>query len=169
MHHGYSVLYHKVYAETLPRSGGYLLCRTGRWGDQTHVSVIWPGDLDATWTRKGEKFSDGGKTVKGVGGFPASIADGLSLGPSGFPFYASDTAGYIHSPAPRELWIRWVEQTALSTVMNIGDASSEQPWDFTAENGRDEAALDILRTYLRLHMRLFPYEWTYAKNIAIDG
>ena len=107
--------------------------------------------------------------VKGVGGFPTSIAYGLSLGPSGFPFYAADTGGYIHSPPDKELWVRWAEQTALSTVMNVGDSSSQMPWEFTKDNGRDEEALNIYRIYARLHLRLFPYEWTYAKNIAVDG
>lgn len=166
MHYGYTLLYHQVYAETLPKTGGYLLCRAGRWGDQKNVSVIWPGDMDATMTKHGEKLADG--TV-GVGGLPATIIMGLSLGPSGFPFFASDTAGYRHSPPDKETWVRWLEQTALSTVMNVGDSSSQMPWEFTAENGRDQEALDIYKTYARLHVRLFPYEWTFAKAIPVTG
>lgn len=171
MHYGYTLLYHRVYAEKLPSTGGYLLCRAGRWGDQKNVSVVWPGDMDATMTKHGETFVDPGSGTKvvGVGGLPTTIIMGLTLGPSGFPFFASDTAGYRHSPADKETWIRWFEQTALSTVMNVGDAASEMPWEFTPQNGRDQESLDLYRQYARLHVRLFPYEWTYAKHVATDG
>ena len=114
MHHGYVTLYHRLYAETLPASGGFLLCRAGRWGDQKNVSVIWPGDMDATFTKRGEPVPDGAKTVIGTGGLPAVLTMALSLGPSGFPFFGADTGGYRHSPPTKELFIRWVEQSALS-------------------------------------------------------
>lgn len=171
MHYGYTLLYHRAYAETLPASGAYLLCRAGRSGDQKNVSVVWPGDMDATMTKHGESFVDrgDGSNVIGVGGLPATIVMGLSLGASGFPFFASDTAGYRHSPADKETFVRWFEQTALSTVMNVGDAASEMPWEFTKDNGWDKESLDLYRQYARLHVRLFPYEWTYAQNIAKDG
>lgn len=173
MHYGYVTLYHRVYAETLPSTGGYLLCRTGRWGDQVRVSVIWPGDLDASFTQKDETYKiagPGGKTVnRGVGGLPAAIADGLSLGPSGFPFFGSDTGGYLHSPPNKELFLRWVEHTSLSTVMNVGDGSSQAPWEYNTQNGRDDEALAVYRRYARLHMRLFPYVWTYAQDLKKDG
>jgi alpha-D-xyloside xylohydrolase len=170
MHYGYTLLYHRVYQEALPQTGSYLLCRAGRWGDQVNVSVIWPGDMDATFTKHGETFTDrSGSSVVGVGGLPATIIMGVGLGPSGFPFFGADTGGYKHSPPDKELFVRWAEQTALSSVMNVGDSSSQTPWEFTPENGRDQEALDIYRTYARLHMRLFPYEWTYAQRIATDG
>ncbi|MGH7297017.1 MAG: glycoside hydrolase family 31 protein, partial [Polyangiaceae bacterium] len=171
MHYGYTMLYHRVYAEMLPKTGGYLLCRAGRLGDQANVSVVWPGDMDATMTQHGETFTDAssGSQVVGVGGLPATIIMGLSLGPSGFPFFASDTGGYRHSPADKETFVRWFEQTALSTTMNVGDAASEMPWEFNAQNGWDQESLSLYQQYARLHVRLFPYEWTYAQRIATDG
>lgn len=170
MHYRYQLLYHQLYAGRLPREGGYLLCRTGRWGDQKNVSVIWPGDMDATMTRHREVFVNrSGETITGVGGLPATVQQALSLGPSGFPFFASDTGGYRHSPPDKETFVRWFEQTALSAVMNVGDSSSEPPWVFTAENGRDPEALDLYRVYARLHVRLFPYLWTYAQLLKVDG
>jgi alpha-D-xyloside xylohydrolase len=170
MHYRYQLLYHRLYAGRLPREGGYLLCRAGRWGDQKNVSVIWPGDMDATLTRHREVFVNRkGDTITGVGGLPATVQEALSLGPSGFPFFAADTGGYRHSPPDKETFVRWFEQTALSVVMNVGDSSSEPPWVFTAENGRDQEALDLYRVYARLHLRLFPYLWTYAEALKADG
>ena len=169
-HYDYTLLYHRVYAETLPETGGYLLCRAGRWGDQKNVSVAWPGDMDATFTRQGETFVNrSGESIVGVGGLPATMVVGLNLGPSGYPFYGADTGGYRHSPPPKEVYIRWFEQTALSSVMQVGDSSSQPVWEFTAENGRDQATVDLYRIYVRLHLRLFPYEWSYARRIAQTG
>jgi len=163
MHSLFQRFYHRVYDETLPKEGGFLLCRHGTIGDQKNVSVIWPGDLDATFAKHREKIDTGKDKYVAVGGLPASIVAGLSLGPSGFPFYGADTGGYRHSPPDKELFVRWFEQTALSTVMQIGNSSSNVPWDYDAET------LDLYRAYTRLHLRLFPYEWTYAQNLAKDG
>ena len=167
MHHGYQLLYHRVYREMLAPEGGFLLTRTGRWGDQVHGMIVWPGDLDASFARWGDPIP--GESTYAVGGLPTALAFGIGLSASGFPFYASDTGGYIDSPPDRECWIRWVEANAVWPAMQIGDASSEAPWEFTVENGRDQAALDIFARYTTLHMRLFPYVWSYAQEIAATG
>lgn len=170
MHDAYTRLYHQLYAETLPADGAFLLCRAGRWGDQANVSVIWPGDLDADFSRHRERVEpEGDSAYNAVGGLPASVIMGLTLGPSGFPFYGADTGGYRHSPPDEETFVRWFQQTALSAVMQVGDSSSQPPWEFTAENGRDEDTLALYRIYARLHLRLFPYVWTYARRLADDG
>lgn len=170
MHHRYSGLYHRVYAEPYESRPPFLLVRAAHWGEQTLGMVVWPGDMDATFTQHKERFTTrSGEEVVGVGGLPSTVVMGLSLSASGFPYFAADTGGYRHSPPDKELFVRWVEQTALSTVMEVGDASSQPPWLSTPENGRDAESLAIYRTYARLHMRLFPYEWSYALRMATDG
>ncbi len=167
MHRGYTMLYHQIYREVLAPEGAFLLTRTGRWGDQVRGMIVWPGDLDASFERHGDPRP--GESTYAIGGLPTALAFGIGLSASGFPFYASDTGGYRESPASRECWIRWVQANAISSAMQIGDASSQQPWEFNAENGRDQAALDIYRTYTSLHLRLFPYAWSYATTIASTG
>ncbi len=171
MHHTYQELYHRVYDGTLAPDGGFLLCRAGRWGGQRWASVIWPGDMDATLTTHRERFVPRGKDreVTGVGGLPATVIQGMGLGPIGYPLYGADTGGYRHSPPDRETYVRWFEQTAASTVMQVGDSSSQPPWVFTAENGRDMAVVDLYRVYARLHLRLFPYLWTQVQALATTG
>ena len=169
MHHRYQHLYHQVYAETLPEDGGFLLCRTGTWGDQIHTSVIWPGDLDATMNPHGVEANDDGEIYMATGGLPASLVLGLSLGPSGYPFYGSDTGGYRHAPPDKEIFTRWLQQTALSSVMQVGTNTSDVPWEFDEDNGFDEEMLGWYRDYARLHLRLWPYAWTYSKRLATDG
>ena len=167
MHYGYTMLYHQIHRDLLPLDGGFLLTRTGRWGDQTRGMIVWPGDLDADLSRFGDPLP--GKSTKAVGGLPTALNFGLGLSASGFPFYASDTGGYRESPPNNETWLRWVEANAVWPAMQVGDASSEMPWEFNAENGRTQASLDIYRRYARLHMRLFPYVWSYATAIRRTG
>ena len=170
MHHGYTNLYHKVYAEMLPEDGGFLLCRAARWGDQVNGPIMWPGDLDANFARFGEtKMDRNGDSYTAVGGIPASLSMSLGLGPSGFPFYGADTGGYRHSPPDNETFIRWFQQTAFSVVMQVGDSSSQTPWEYNEENGRNEDTLNSYREFARIHLRLFPYLWTYAKQVPITG
>ncbi|GMV43709.1 MAG: hypothetical protein AMXMBFR64_54250 [Myxococcales bacterium] len=165
----YQLFYHRVYAETLPDEGGFLLCRAGMWGDQVNGAIIWPGDLDASFARHGEKVDEKGEQYTAVGGLPASVIAGLSLGPSGFPFFGADTGGYRHAPPDKELFVRWFEQTALSTVMQVGTNTNDVPWEGNAKNGFDQETLDLYRVYARLHLRLWPYVWTHAQRLAIDG
>ncbi len=140
------------------------------WGDQANVSVIWPGDLDANFAKHRQQMTDGdGKTYIAVGGLPASVAYGLSLGVSGFPFFGSDTSGYRHSPPDREVYIRWMQQTALSSVMQVGNSSNTVPWELDSGIDLDVEFQDLYREFARLHLRLWPYEWTYARQIATTG
>ena len=170
MHHDYPLLYHRTYAELLPKTGGFLLCRTGRFGDQANASVIWPGDMDASFAHHREPVTlPDGKTVLSVGGLPATVVMGLNLSLSGFPLFGADTGGYRKSPPDKELYIRWFQQTALSAVMQVGDASSQPPWEYTPQNGRDTETLDLYRHFARLHLRLFPYEWTYLQQMSQTG
>jgi alpha-D-xyloside xylohydrolase len=166
MHSQFQPFYHRLYAETLGADGGFLLCRHATYGDQVHIPAMWPGDLDATFAQYGQP-ADPPATYISTGGLPASIIAGLSLGPSGFPMFGADTGGYLHQPANKEVLTRWFEQTALSTVMQI--YSDTPAWVANASAGYDAEMLGWLQTYTRLHLRLFPYEWTYAQNLATDG
>ena len=171
MHRRYQMLYHQVYAETLPAEGGFLLCRSGAWGDQVHGTIVWPGDIDANMVRHGEETTDPktGESYIAVGGLPAAVIAGSSLGPSGFPFFGSDTGGYRHSPPDRETYVRWFQHTALSTVMQVGTNTNDLPWAFGDEEVLDEEMLGWYRDYARLHLRLWPYLWSYVKQLAITG
>ncbi len=166
MHGRFQLFYHGAYADLLPKDGGFLLCRHSTVGDQKHGIIIWPGDLNAGFWHQGEVKPDGSHAV---GGLPASMIAGLSLGPSGFPFYASDTGGYRDSPPDKELFTRWFEQTSTGSAMEIGTSTNDVAWEPTADNGFDAEMLGWYKRYTSLHLRLWAYEWTYAENIAKDG
>ena len=169
-HATYKLQYHRVFRETLPEDQSFLLCRVGAYGDQKYGCVIWPGDMDANFARYGERRRErGGKEYTAIGGLPATVIYGLSLGPSGYPFYGADTGGYRHAPPTKEVYVRWFEQTALSSVMQVGTNSDNVPWETPPSTDFDAEVLTLYRTYARLHLRLWPYEWTLATRIAADG
>ena len=169
MHRRYQYLYHKAYAEMLPPDGGFLLVRAGVYGDQTLGSIVWPGDIDATFDRHGDLVPDGDTEYRAVGGLPAAIIAGSSLGPSGYPLFAADTGGYRHSPPTKEVYLRWIQQSAFSPAMQVGTNTNDLPWEFGAEDVFDEEIVDIYRRYARLHLRLWPFLWTHWKDVAVTG
>ncbi|MSQ84111.1 MAG: glycoside hydrolase family 31 protein [Myxococcales bacterium] len=172
MHQAYQLGYHEAYASQLPKpqgqtaktGGGWLLCRKSTWGDQTQASMIWPGDLCAGWVKFGECTADG---ECHAGGLPASVAAAISLPTAGFPLYGADTGGYRHGRAPKELFLRWLQHTALTAVLQIGGGSDHHPWlqgkannSLTTGGTFDEETLTVSRQLIRLHARLFPLIWT---------
>ena len=170
MHRRYQLLYHEAYASLLPPDGGFLLVRAGAYGDQVRGVIVWPGDIDATFAQQGDTVTKpSGSTYVSVGGLPAAISAGSSLGPSGFAFFGSDTGGYRNSPPSRETFVRWFQHTALSPVMQVGTSSNDLPWAFGPGKVLDEEMLGWYRAYARLHLRLFPYLWTLASRLATDG
>jgi len=171
MHHWYHYFYHKTYRDML-EGDALLINRAGCYGDQTLTSVVWPGDLCANFKYHGE---DGH-----VGGLPAAVIGNQTLSMSGYPFFGSDTGGYRHHRPTKEVLLRWVQHTALTPVLQFGGAGENcNPWDFNLYEGEsdgepylsqyDEETLDIWRQFARLHIRLFPYVYTYAVQASLTG
>ena len=170
MHRAYQHGYHQAYAGVLPPDGGFLLCRTGAWGDQARGTIIWPGDIDANMAKHGDEVSEpDGTHYVAVGGLPAAVIAGSSLGPSGYPLFGSDTGGYRHSPPDKETYLRWFQHTALSTVMQVGTNTNDLPWAFGDEEAFDPDIVDGYRTWARLHLRLWPYLWTHVQRLGTTG
>ncbi len=65
--------------------------------------------------------------------------------------------------------MRWYQHTALTPVMQVGTSSNDVAWEFDSDNGFDDESLSWYRTYTRLHLRLFPFFWSYAKDLHVNG
>ncbi|MCB9738900.1 MAG: glycoside hydrolase family 31 protein [Deltaproteobacteria bacterium] len=176
MHRGFQLGYHAAYASRLPaigaeqpgmaglQGGGFILARASALGDQVHTSMIWPGDLCASWHQHAE-CDPGGKCH--AGGLPASVSAAISLPTAGLPLFGADTGGYRHGRAPKELFLRWLQHTALTGVLQIGGGTEHHPWlsepvknDAAPGSPFDAETLDVARMLIRLHARLFPLIWT---------
>ena len=170
MHERYQIFYHRTYGDLLPKGGGFLLCRHAAVGDQANGLIIWPGDLDASFSKQRDVVTaSDGSSYTAVGGLPASIVAGLTLGPSGFPLYGADTGGYRHDAPDKELFTRWFEQTALSSVMQLGNGARAVAWEPDPKTGFDSEMLGWYQRYTRLHLRLYAYEWSLLQNLVKDG
>ena len=131
---------------------------------------MWPGDIDATLAKHGEVRTDKeGKDYISVGGLPAAIVAGSSLGVSGFPLFASDTGGYLHAPPTKECFTRWAEHTAFSPAMQVGTNTNDLPWEFGKEKEYDETLIERYRVLAEAHLRLHPYLWSAWQEVAKSG
>jgi hypothetical protein len=164
LHGIFARYYHDTYLGALPPGDGFLITRAGAWGEQDRNTAIWPGDLDSDFSRHGVDNGDG---ERNTGGLPAAIAGGLALSVSGYPFYGSDIGGYREGTPTSEVLIRWAQYAALGTIMQLGGGGpSHNPWDTALYPA---PALEVYRTFARLHLDLNPLLWTLAVTAAADG
>ncbi|MFH2009132.1 MAG: TIM-barrel domain-containing protein [bacterium] len=169
MNRRYAEYYHRAYAEPLGLPEVFILARAGTIGGQAYASVIWPGDLDSDFKDFLDVDSEG---TTHVGGLPSALRAGTCLAVSGYPFFASDTGGYRHNRPSHEVMVRWTEYSALLPIMQYGGGGdNHNPWDFTdyGDSQFNQDTLDIFRRYATLHIRLFPYFYSYARQAHASG
>jgi alpha-D-xyloside xylohydrolase len=150
----YSVLYNRALQDLIDgdlHGDGVLLSRSGSVGNH-HLPFLWAGDNESNFGTEN--------------GLPGVVLAGLNAGLSGIPLWTNDIGGYEkdgRSPGDDVLFIRWTEFSAFSPIMQLHSAINLGPWDY------GERALDIFRTYSRLHMSLFPYRYAAAQESARTG
>jgi alpha-D-xyloside xylohydrolase len=92
-----------------------------------------------------------------------SLRGGLSLGLSGFGFWSHDIGGFEGTP-PAAVYKRWLAFGLLSSHSRLhGSNSYRVPWLF------DEEAVDVLRKFTRLKLRLMPYLFGHALEAHEKG
>ncbi|HEX9006109.1 MAG TPA: TIM-barrel domain-containing protein, partial [Bacteroidota bacterium] len=139
MHNLYPLLYNEaVFGVTREENGaGIVWGRSGTAGSQRYP-VCWSGDPAAD-------FESLASTVRG----------GLSAGMSGIPFWSNDIGGYRGTPDP-ELYVRWAQFGLLCSHSRMHGDSPREPWHFGDE------ACRIVRDFVKLRYRLFPYLYSTA-------
>jgi alpha-D-xyloside xylohydrolase len=149
MHNYYTYLYNQTVFELLRKRRGdgeaVLFARSATAGSQ-RFPVHWGGDCDATFEAMAQM-----------------LRGGLSLGLSGFGYWSHDIGGFEGTPDPA-VYKRWIAFGLLSSHSRLhGSGSYRVPWLF------DEEAVDVLRTFTRLKMRLMPYLMGAARQVTEDG
>lgn len=164
LHNLYPVLYAKAvhaFMQSSARPNDWnVFVRSGYTGSSAFVPLVWAGDPAASF-----EDSDG---------LPSMVRGGVNLGISGAPNWGGDIGGYHclkdgAEAADGELLARWIQQGALSPIMQ--DQNSCVGGDPAAKadiwNAPDAQA--AWRTYARLHTRLFPYLYTLGKQAHETG
>ena len=149
MHNYYTYLYNQTVFELLRKRRGdgeaVLFARSATAGSQ-RFPVHWGGDCDATFEAMAQM-----------------LRGGLSLGLSGFGYWSHDIGGFEGTP-DAAVYKRWIAFGLLSSHSRLhGSGSYRVPWLF------DEEAVDVLRTFTRLKMRLMPYLLGAAGQAAAEG
>jgi alpha-D-xyloside xylohydrolase len=150
----YPVLYNRALQELIDNDlhgDGVLLMRSGSVGNH-NLPFLWAGDNESNFGTEN--------------GLPGVVLAGLNAGLSGIPLWTSDLGGYekgARTPGDSDLFVRWTEFSALSPIMEVHSDINLGPWDYGAR------ALDVFRSYSRLHMSLFPYRYAAAQESARTG
>jgi alpha-D-xyloside xylohydrolase len=152
MRNAYCVEYHKTVSGVLGDTG-VLFARSGFAGSQSFPGC-WAGDNEPNF---------------GENGLPGVIVAGQSAAMSGFSIWGHDIGGYQDtnfSVSPPNLFMRWAQFGCFSPIMQMHRQVTRElqyPWRYG-----DEA----LRNYVffaKLHIKLFPYLYTYAKEASTSG
>lgn len=156
LHNIYPTLYKKATYEACLRHKPDVsyYARAGYAGSQGYTMALWTGDQVINWS-----YDDG---------LPSVIPGALNLGFCGCPYIGPDIAGYFHSDdhpslVSEELWIRWLQLGALCPIMR--DLIAYYP----IELWTSERTVEAYRKYVRLHMSLVPYLYSYAEKAHRKG
>ncbi len=155
----YCVGYHETIHGVLGRNG-VLFARSGFVGSQAFPGC-WAGDNEPNFGQPN--------------GLPSVITAGMSAAMSGFSIWGHDVGGYQNhnfSHSPPDLFRRWAQFGCFSPIMQMHRQVDEHdlrqyPWGYP-EGGKN-TALENYQFYTRLHTRLFPYLYTYAKESSESG
>ncbi|MFM2031159.1 MAG: alpha-xylosidase [Actinomycetota bacterium] len=148
MHNLYTQIYNETVWEVLReyrKDDAILFARSATAGGQK-MPVHWGGDNTSTFESMAE-----------------SLRGGLSLGMSGFGYWAHDIGGFEGNP-DAAVFKRWVPFGLLSSHSRLhGNESVRVPWEFGDE------AVEVTRKFTKLKASLMPYIYDAAKEVANQG
>lgn len=143
-----AILFPKMTAEGLSEAYGSDFFQFTRNLNDTarKYSAVWNGDTRSTFA-----------------GLEVSIKTALRSGAINFPMWGSDTGGYIRVPE-KELFARWLEFSAYSSMMEILLGPKRTIWD-----DYDDQLVGIAQTYVNAHQDLIPYTRSFLYQATRTG
>ncbi len=136
------------------------LTRSGWPGSQKYGTILWSGDISASW-----------ETLR------RQIVAGLQFSICGLPYWTLDIGAFfvkrgvswfwngdydkgLEDPAYRELYVRWFQYGAFLPVFRShGTDFPKEPWQFGADG---DPCYEALCAAIRLRYRLLPYLYSAA-------
>ena len=156
------------------------LTRSGYTGIQKYGTILWSGDICATYD-----------TLR------RQIAEGIRMGLTGMPYWTLDIGGFfvvddkyenrgcndqshkplwfwhgdynegVNDPGYRELYVRWLEfGTFLPVFRSHGTDTPREPWQFGSEG---DMFYDAILSHIRLRYRLVPYLYSLGALAHREG
>ncbi len=137
--------YYQITKKTLKKRP-LLLTRWGGFGSERYP-VNFSGDTFSTW-----------KTLAYQVYFTYTAGNVLAN------YWSHDLGGFLGKKISKELFIRWVQFGAFSSIMRThSDHGIREPWKF------DKQTLNIFKKYIRIRYRLIPYFYQCAYSSYKDG
>lgn len=160
------------------------LTRSGYAGSQKYGTVLWSGDISASWACFKRQITEGlNMALSGIPHWTLDIGAffvvgsawwkrgcGCNTNPNPLWFWQGEYNDGVEDLAYRELYVRWLEfGTFLPVFRSHGTDTPREIWNF-GKSG--EPFFDAIAKYIRLRYRLMPYIYslagqTYLKNQTI--
>ncbi|MCI8372142.1 MAG: glycoside hydrolase [Lachnospiraceae bacterium] len=156
------------------------LTRSGYPGTQRYGTILWSGDIAATWQV-----------------YRNQIAEGLSMAMSGIPYWTWDAGAFfvgnteswkrwanvtegtrpwfwhgdfeegVKDKGYCELYTRWLQLSAFLPIMRShGTDTPREPWQFGEEGS---PYYDSIVKYIRLRYQLLPYTYSLAAQVMTQS
>ncbi|MGD8786405.1 MAG: alpha-xylosidase, partial [Phycisphaerales bacterium] len=145
-HNLYPLRYNKAVAEiTKEITGDTIIWARSAWAGSQRYPVHWGGDPANT---------DSAMT--------ATLRAGLSMGLSGFSFWAHDIGGFVKS-CPEDLYRRWTPFGMLTSHTRSHGAPPTEPWEYGVD------FMNAFRKACEMKYKLMPYIYAQAKDCSERG
>lgn len=156
------MMYHNLRKESNNRVS--ILTRSAFAGQQQYSTVIWSGDVSATWDV-----------------YKKQIPAGLNFCMTGIPYWTSDIGGFfvttrggdypkgLDDPAYKELYVRWFQYGAFSPLFRAhGSNVPREIWQF-GKPGEIfyDAQLEMINIRYRLLSYIYSSAWQVTANSKI--
>lgn len=163
----YSLFHSKSVYDGMRKSSSdkrvFNLTRSGYTGQQKYGTVLWSGDISASWDT-----------------FKRQIAEGLSMSASGFPWWTLDIGGFFVKRGKqwhwdgnyeygnedlgyRELYTRWYQYGSFLPIFRAhGTDTRREMWQF---GDKGDLFYDTLVKYNKLRYKLMPTIYSIAGSV----
>ncbi|MDE7298225.1 MAG: glycoside hydrolase family 31 protein, partial [Lachnospiraceae bacterium] len=143
-----------------------ILARSGYTGQQRYSSILWSGDIAASWDTLSRQIAAGlGLCASGIPYWTVDI--GAFFVKNGLPWYwKGDYDNTVDSAEYRELFVRWYQWAAFLPVFRgHGTDCDRELWQFEDADGR---YYDTLVKANRLRYEFMPYIYSLAGRTWLD-
>jgi oligosaccharide 4-alpha-D-glucosyltransferase len=147
--HRWAELVYKNRLEQQPEQRPMIMMRSGFAGSQRFGMIPWTGDVSRSWD-----------------GLKPQVELSLQMGLLGMAYTHSDLGGFAGGEAfDKEMYIRWLQYGVFQPVYRPHAQEQIAPEPVL----HDTETKDILREYVKLRYRLFPYNYSLAYQNSTTG
>ncbi|WP_338357420.1 glycoside hydrolase family 31 protein [Yeosuana marina] len=135
----------------------FILTRSAFAGQQRYGANTWTGDVTSSWDA-----------------LKHQIPAGLNFSMTGIPYWNTDIGGFflsnfpkkLNDPNYRELYARWVQFGAFSTMMRSHGADA--PREIYQFGKQGDVVYDAIDKFINLRYSLLPYIYTTSHDVTAN-